>query len=306
MLKKEVVLITGGSGMVGRRLTSLLAEEGYSVRVLSRKKVLVPGARIFLWDYRQGFIERAAIDGVDHIIHLAGESIANGRWSEARKSEIIDSRTRSASFLFDQFSKAGRRLLSFTSSSATGYYGAVTGSRIFTEEDAPGPGFAAATCIKWEEQARRFSRLAERVAIIRTGIVLSPSGGMLESLLPTIRMRFSPLFGDGNQWIPWIHIDDLCSIYHMAIKNSAFSGIYNAVSPLPVTYSRMVDAISAHMGIRVIKPATPGFIWKALFGEKSEILLTGSRVSSEKIAAAGYNFIFPQLEEALLSILADK
>jgi len=300
---KGVILITGGSGLIGRRLTGMLKESGYEVRILSRKKVLVPGARIFNWDYPAGKISEQALEGVDHIIHLAGASIADGRWTGERKREIIESRTFGARFLFNELSARGIRLKSFTSASATGYYGAITSDKIFQEDEPPGVDFAAVTCIKWENEAVNFKRIADRVIIIRTGIVLSPSGGMLGAIIPTVRIGISPLPGTGKQWVPWIDIDDLTSIYLKAVGDTSMKGIYNAVSPEPVTYSTLVGSLAYISGRRVLKPTTPGFILEFILGERSAIFLTGSRVSPAKIINEGFSFRYPSLESSLRNLL---
>ncbi|MEZ5012494.1 MAG: TIGR01777 family oxidoreductase, partial [Bacteroidales bacterium] len=253
----DTVLVTGGSGMVGRRLTLLLNNRGYSVRVLSRKKVLIPGANVFTWDYGSHFIEPGALTGVSHIIHLAGESIGNGRWTASRKREIVDSRVLSANLLFEKVRDEGLKLKSFISSSATGYYGAVTSDIIFEETDLPGRDFAASTCVSWEDSASRFSTLSKRVVVIRTGIVLSENGGMLGQLLPVVRSGVSPLPGSGKQWIPWIHIDDLCAIYARAISCNPINGTYNGVSPAPVTYKALINAAAKTLGKKIFTFATP-------------------------------------------------
>lgn len=300
--REGVVVITGGSGLVGRRLTALLVSRGYIVRVLSRNRVLIPGAKVYLWDYRSGTIESGALEGAGHIIHLAGASIGTGRWTSDRKREIVESRTLSAGFLARQVRSRGIELLSFISASATGYYGAITSDHIFIEDDLPGSDFAATTSVMWEESARQFEKLAGRVVILRTGIVLSPTGGMLGSLTPLVRSRLLPLFGDGSHWVPWIHLDDLCGIYLMALAESSLYGTFNAVAPEPVTYDTLVKQLAASMNRRVISPSTPSFIWKIIFGEKSALLLTGSRVSSVKIREEGYQFLFPDSLSALNSL----
>ncbi|TFH39399.1 MAG: TIGR01777 family protein [Bacteroidia bacterium] len=303
-VERGIILVTGGSGLIGRRLTAVLSKEGYEIRILSRKKVLVPGARVFKWDYRKEFIDSRALKGIDHLVHLSGASIAEGRWTGERKREIIESRTLSAHLLFKELSGMGVRLKSFICASATGYYGAVPSDIIFREDDPSGHDFAAVTCEKWEAGAARFREIAERVVIIRTGIVLSCAGGMLGTILPAARAGFSPLPGNGRQWVPWIHIDDLASIYLKAVTDTSTEGVYNAVSPEPATYSELIGKLEAISGRRIFKPVTPAFILKIIFGEKSGILLTGSRVSPGKILNAGFSFSYPGLKSSLENLLA--
>ena len=306
MEKRGVVLITGGSGMIGRRLSELLNNSGYSVRILSRKRVLVPGARVYLWDHSAGFIEEGALDGITILIHLAGTNIGSARWDKKGRESIVESRVHSARFLHKQLTEKRIRPDLFISASAIGYYGAVTSSHIFTEEDPPGKDFASTTAQLWESEARRFVTIAERVAIIRTGIVLSASGGMLQKIIPTVKMHFSPLFGKGDQWVPWIHIDDIAAIYMKVIKDSSLTGVINGVSPSPLTYSGLVRELSAVMEKPVLSLPTPKLIWKIIFGSKADILLHGSRVSSEKIEKSGFKFSYPEIKPALINLLSAK
>lgn len=300
----EVVLITGGSGLIGRKLTELLHSSGYSVRILSRRRVLIPGARVFLWDHSSGILEEGALDGITIVIHLAGTNIGSARWDKKGRESIVESRVHSARFLYRELADKGIRPNLFISASATGYYGAVTSSHLFTEEDPPGKDFASVTTQLWENEAKRFETISGRIAIIRTGIVLSEAGGMLRRIIPTIKMYFSPLFGKGDQWVPWIHIDDIASIYLKVIEDETLKGVINGVSPHPVTYSRLVRELSAVMDKQALSPPTPKLAWRLIFGSKADILLYGSRVSSEKIEKSGFIFSFPEIKPALINLIS--
>ena len=301
---KSTVLITGGSGLIGRALIPQLTGAGFSVRILSRRGKALEGAQSYRWDIDKGYIEEGAVEDVDHIIHLAGENIGDGRWSESRKKSIISSRVDSARLLFDAVEKRNPDLNSFTSASATGYYGAVTSDHVFTEDDPPAGDFAARVCVKWEEAAGLFRAGGYRTSIIRTGIVLSKEGGMLARVLPTINIHFSPLFGRGHHYLPWIHIDDLCGIYIRIVKDDNMDGIFNAVSPLPVKYREFIIALSSAKEKKIFAPPTPSLPWRILFGEKASILLEGSRVSADRILNTGYEFTYPDLKQALNSLLS--
>lgn len=292
--------------MIGRLLSALLIDAGYTVRILSRKRVLVPGTRVYLWDHNSGVIEEGALDGITILIHLAGTNIGSARWDKKGRESIVESRVNSARFLHKQLTEKGIRADLFISASATGYYGAVTSSRIFTEEDPPGKDFASMTAQLWEGEARRFETIAGRIAIIRTGIVMSETGGMLQRIIPTINLLFSPLFGRGDQWVPWIHIDDIAGIYLKIIKDSSLSGVINGVSPSPLTYAGLVKELAAVMDKPVLSPPTPKLLWKIIFGDKSDILLYGSRVSSEKIEKSGFKFRYPEIKPALINLLSAK
>lgn len=302
--KQTTILLTGGTGLVGSTLIPMLNEAGFAVRVLSRSRKGPANAETYLWDIKEGTIEEGAVEGVDHIIHLAGENMGSGRWTKSKKKSITESRILSARLLFDTIEKRNPRLSSFTSASATGYYGAVTSDKIFSESDSPGNDFAAGVCVKWEEAAGLFRSGGYRTNIIRTGIVLSARGGMLTKVLPTIKMGFSPLFGNGKHYLPWIHIDDLCGIYLKVLQDKSIDGVYNAVSPQPVQYREFISTLAKVKNNIVLMPPTPEFPWKILFGEKSSMLLEGSRVSANKIMAASYDFKHPGLKEALKNLIS--
>jgi uncharacterized protein (TIGR01777 family) len=299
----QTILISGASGLVGRSLGPILEESGFEVRVLTRNSSSVDGSSSFYWDVEKGILDDNSLKGVDHIIHLAGENIGRGRWSHRRKKKIIESRVRSAGLLLRKCQELNIHLQSFISASATGYYGTISSERIFTEDDKSGSDFTAGVCLEWEKSAGLFENIADRVVILRTGIVLSADGGMMKSVLPTINIRFSPLFGRGEQYIPWIHIKDLCNIYRTTVINKEISGVFNAVSPFPIKYREFIRTIARGHGKKVLAPATPAFFWKILFGEKSVILLNGSRVSAEKILSKDFQFEFPKLPEALTDLI---
>ncbi|MDT8400556.1 MAG: TIGR01777 family oxidoreductase [Bacteroidales bacterium] len=301
--QKSTVLITGGNGLVGSTLLPMLHNAGYSLRILTRGESRPGLARPFKWDIQKGSIEEGALEGLDHIIHLAGENIGSGRWTKSRRKKIIDSRILSARLLFDAVEKRNPELKSFTSASATGYYGALTTEKIFNENDPPGDDFAARVCIEWEEAAGLFRSGGYRTSIVRTGIVLSKNGGMLARVLPAINMRFLPLFGNGMQALPWIHIEDLCGIYLKILSDSNIDGIYNAVAPEHSNYRDFIRTLSSVKKQKLLMPPTPVFPWKLLFGEKASMLLEGSRVSPEKIIAAGYCFRHPFLKDALARLI---
>jgi len=299
MMKSKTVLITGGTGLVGRALIPLLIHSGYNVRVLTRSKSNIDDTESFKWDIRNGSIDDGAIEGVDHIIHLAGENIGRGRWTKARKKDILQSRIRSARLLFDTVEKRNPELKSFTSASATGYYGALTTEYIFSETDPPAEDFPARVCVKWEETAGLFRSGGYRTTLVRTGIVLSKEGGILPKILPTVNICFSPLPGKGNHYLPWIHIEDLCGIYLKILDDNNIDGVYNAVAPGAANYRTFIKTLSSVKNKKVFMPSTPQLPWKIIFGEKASILLEGSRISAKKITDAGYDFRYPDLPAAL-------
>ena len=285
------IIITGGTGLVGTKLTELLIKDKNNVVILSRNP---QNENEFKWDISKGFIDKNALENVDYIIHLAGAGIADKRWTEERKKIIIDSRVKTANLIYEKVKEQNIQLKGFISASGIGYYGAVTSDDIFTEADLVGNDFLGEVCQKWEDAAHQFKTENIPVTILRTGIVLSAKGGALEKMKTPI---ISPL-GSGKQYMPWIHIKDLCKMYIYAIENNT-SGIFNAVAPEHRTNTSFSKALAKsikrpYLGIRV-----PSFVLKLVFGDMANILLKGSRVSSKKIEKNGYSFRFKTLQEAL-------
>ena len=285
------ILITGGTGLVGTRLTKMLIENNHEVRILSRN----PNAKNeFKWDFSKGMIDKKALENIDYIIHLAGAGIADKRWTTKRKKVIIDSRVETANLLFNKIKEQNISLKGFISASGSNYYGAKTTNCVYQETDNAAKDFLGDVCVKWEAAAHQFSALKIPVTILRTGVVLSKTGGAIEKMRTPI---ISPL-GSGKQYMPWIHVDDLCSIYLKAVEDN-LTGIYNTVSPEMHT-SKSFSKILAKSIKRPFFPiAVPGFLLKLVFGELAIILLEGSRLSSKKIINSGFKFQFETLEKAL-------
>jgi uncharacterized protein (TIGR01777 family) len=285
------ILITGGTGLVGKRLTQLLIDKNHEVLILSRNP---KNENEFKWDIVKNYIDEKAFKNIDFIIHLAGAGIADERWTKKRKQVIIDSRVKTANLLFEKVNALKLELKGFISASGIGYYGAITSKTIFKETDKSGSDFLAEVCQKWEAAAHQFSKINIPITILRTGIVLAAKGGALEKMKTPV---ISPL-GSGKQYIPWIHIDDLCQMYIQSIEANLI-GIYNAVSlehQTSITFSKtLAKSIKRpYLGIGV-----PAFMLKILFGELAVILLEGSRISTKKIEKNGYSFRFKTLKKAL-------
>lgn len=288
------VLITGGTGLVGSRLTELLLEKNHEVVILSRNP---KEQNEFKWDIKNDFIDDKAFENIDYIIHLAGAGIADERWSDKRKKVIINSRVETANLLFKKVKELNLNLKGFVSASGSGYYGAVTSDKIFKETDKPGNDFLGEVCQKWEDAAHQFKALKVPVTILRTGIVLSKTGGALEKMKTPI---ISPL-GSGNQYLPWIHIDDLAEMYIYTIENN-IEGVFNAVAPEHHTSKTFSKALAKHINRPFIGVNVPSFALKLMFGDMSQILLKGSRLSSKKIEKNGYPFRFKTLNKALSNL----
>ena len=291
------VLIAGGTGLIGRHLRQSLLEQGYEVAILSRSKRNSAYALSYFWNPEQNEIQKEAINSCDYIINLAGANIGAKRWTSKRKQEILESRTNPAKLIFNNLA-SDHKLSAYITASAIGYYGAITSSNIFQESDTPANDFLGQICKEWEEAADIFARAGIRTVKIRTGIVLSKVGGALARLNIPIRLGFASAIGHGKQYMPWIHMDDLCNIYIQAIKADEMAGPYNAVAPEHITNKDFTRKAAHALHRPFWFPNIPALVLRLGFGKLSSMLLSGSRVSSEKLLAAGYSFQFPDIDSA--------
>tara|TARA_R110002073_G_scaffold53840_4_gene138891 strand:- start:93883 stop:94776 length:894 start_codon:yes stop_codon:yes gene_type:complete len=289
------VLISGGTGLIGKRLSILLQSKGYEVRLLSRSKKIVNGYQTFLWDVDERYIDEKAFVDLDYIIHLAGAGIADKKWTEKRKKIIIDSRVQSTELLLQTVRKLKIPIKAFISSSAIGYYGSITSNTVFEESHQPNDDFLGEVCQQWEGSVFKCNNKNIRKVAIRTGIVLSKNGGALSKMKTPI---ITPL-GNGKQYMPWIHIDDLCEMYIKALEDESIEGAFNAVSPEHQTNKLFSKILAKSLKKPFLSIGLPSLILKLVFGEMATILLNGSRVSSEKIKGTGFSFKYPILIDAL-------
>jgi uncharacterized protein (TIGR01777 family) len=300
------VLITGGTGLVGRHLGKKLKEKGYDVAILSRTSKQGTDLPVYTWDLEKWEIEKEAIERTDYIIHLAGAGIGDRRWTKKRKQVIIDSRVKTGQLIFSKIKEQRKNLKAFISASAIGYYGMVTTDKIFTEQDPPANDFLGDTCRQWEEMSNNFKDLGIRTVQIRTGVILTSNGGALSKMIIPVKMGIGSAVGNGNQYLPWIQIDDLCGIYIKAIENKQMTGAYNAVAPEHLTNKEFTRKLARILKKPFWFPNIPAVVMKLIFGEMSEMLLNGSKVSADKINATGYRFLFPDLESALKHLILIK
>ncbi|MCO6494742.1 MAG: TIGR01777 family oxidoreductase [Bacteroidetes bacterium] len=301
---KEVVLITGAHGMIAKELAHKLSNS-FDIRMLSREP---SGKNEFLWDINTHFVDEKAFENVAHIIHLSGANVIEKKWTDSRKSEIVSSRVKSAGLLLEILQQRGQKIKTFISASAIGFYGNETSQRVFTEEDIKGEGFLSDVVLRWEQAADSFEvdGFADRVVKLRIGIVLSPKDGALPKMCLSVKSYMGAAFGSGNQYMPWIHIDDICAIYEFALKNSEMKGVYNAVAPEQPTNKEFTKALAKVLNKPLFMPNIPSFLMKMVLGESASALLEGTRVSPEKIMKLGYRFIFPDLNPALYNLLIEK
>lgn len=300
----QTVLITGGTGTIGRRLTQLLQQQGYQVSWLSRSTKPVPGLTVYQWDVNRGHIDPQAIRTADYIIHLAGAGIADERWTDERKAEILNSRTRSTDLLAQALASSMHSVKAFVGGSAIGYYGGDTGDRPLTETSAGGSDFLAQVVRAWERAEDQVAVLGIRTVKIRTGVVLTMAGGALPKLAQPVRLGAGAPIGSGQQYISWIHLDDLCRVFIQAMTDPSWQGVYNAVAPTPVTNETLTRAIARVLKRPMLLPNIPNFVIKLMFGELAITVTGGNYVLNKRIAdETTFQYQFGDLQRALEDLL---
>jgi uncharacterized protein (TIGR01777 family) len=300
----ETVCITGGTGLVGSSLMRILKLSAYRVLVLSREKSDDPDSILRYWDIEKGIIDPVAVENADHYVHLAGASVGEGRWTEQKKKEIRDSRINSTRLLYETIKKSKRKPKTFISASAIGVYGHDTGGILIDEDRVkPGDDFLATVTREWEEEVNKINDLGVRVVILRIGLVLSYFGGAVPKFMKLSRMGLSSAIGSGEQYISWVHLDDLIDLIKYCIEYPGIKGTFNAVAPNPVTNKEFIKTVAHIMDKPSFLPNVPGFFLKIILGEKASLVLGGNRVSSKKITDAGFDFKFDKVEDALYNII---
>jgi hypothetical protein len=300
------VIITGGTGLIGRALAKSLAQDKYEVIVLSRspekfQSTLPAGVRAEKWDgiTAQGWGKLA--DGAEAIVNLAGENLSAGRWSDERKKMIVDSRLNAGKAVSEAVAVASQKPGVVIQSSAVGYYGA-RGDEKLSENDQPGSDFPARVCIDWEKSTAAVEAAGVRRAIIRTGVVLDANEGALPRMLLPYRFFAGGPLGTGKQWFPWIHLDDEVAAIRFLIDSRQASGVFNLSAPNPLTNKEFGRALGAALGRPSAIPA-PGFAIRSVFGEMATIILDGQRALPERLLALGFKFKFNEATPALKAIL---
>lgn len=295
------ILITGGSGLLGRQLTRALLDKGYTVNHLSRKPGNDPLVKTYIWDIHKGIIDEHCVNGVDTIVHLAGAGIADKRWTESRKKELIDSRTESIRLIYNLLKKKEHQVTSVISASGIGYY-SNRGDELMTETSPPLNDFISRCCIEWEDAVDEGEQLGLRTLKFRTGVVLDKDGGALPQLAMPVKLYVGSPIGSGKQWMPWIHWVDVLNMYLFGIENNELKGVYNMVAPNPVTNKQLTRAIAKQLHKPLWVPNVPAFLLKLMLGEMSTVVLSGTKVSAQKIQDAGFSFKFTEVAAALNEI----
>ena len=296
------VLITGGTGLVGKQLAEQLLKAGYGVNILSRKAAGRSKKTFsFHWNIETGEIDSNAFEGISAIIHLAGTGIAEKRWTLERKRQIVESRVRSADLIFNFLKTHKHSVKAFISASAVGYYGNC-GNEIVDEQHLPGKDFLAEVCKQWEESAKKFSAIGIREVRCRVGIVLTKNGGALPKFTRTIPFGITSYIAQKNLYYPWIHIDDLCRMFQYAIEKETLHGAVNATAPNPVLMKTLMKEITYAQNSKVVLIPVPVIGIKLAIGEMSSLLLSSQRCTSPKIIQSGFRYKFETVDKALANI----
>ena len=295
------VAITGSTGLVGSAVASALSVAGHEVVRLVRRAP-APGEKAVRWDPEKGEVDAAGLEGLDDVVHLAGENIASGRWNAARKAAIRASRVNGTRLLCDALAGLARPPKTLVCASAIGYYGD-RGADVLTEESPPGAGFLPDVCREWEAASEPAARKGIRVVLLRIGVVLSPKGGALSRMLPPFRAGLGGVIGNGRQYVSWVALDDLVGIVLHALRSGELRGPVNAVAPVPVTNRELTEALGKVLSRPTLFPV-PAFALRLAVGEMADaLLLASARVFPRRLEENGYRFRFPELPAALNHLL---
>jgi len=298
------ILITGGSGFIGKNLAHFLTEEGHSVSLLTRNPFREKFIhRAFEWNQSENFINEKAFEDVEYIVHLAGEGIADKRWDSARKTRILESRTHSTKLLIKYIEKLKLPLKSFIGASAVGYYGNSTEDKICYENSPAGIDFLGEIGKAWEDAYLPLHNLQIPLYILRIGVVLDSKGGALKKMLPVFKRGLGSALGSGKQYMPWIHHYDLSRLMLQCITQQLKPGIYNAVAPQHLTNKDFSKALATALHKPFIMPTIPAFVLKIIYGEMADVILKGNKVSAEKLLGEGFEFKFGDIHNALKNLM---
>ncbi|MGS0747321.1 TIGR01777 family oxidoreductase [Halpernia sp. GG3] len=295
------ILITGATGLVGTDLVKKFRARNHEVNSLVRKKTGAENE--FLWNQKKGDIDEKAFDGIDSIIHLAGASVGE-RWTEDYKKELYSSRIDTAHLLFKTCIKLEIKLKSYIAASGINYYGTYTSDGILTENNqVMHQDFLSELSVAWENSADEFSSISEKIVWLRTAMVLSEKGGSFPMLKNIVDYNIGSTIGSGKQWLNWIHLEDLVNMYIVAVEKTEINGKYNAVADEIPTNEEFMKALSKAENKLFLPINVPGFLMKLILGEMSEIILTGTRATNQKIKNTGFNFKYNTISQAFEDLL---
>jgi len=296
------ILIAGGTGLIGREIIRQLKSEDVRIHVLSRSEHEDHDhIKYFKWDLDKQWIEEGATD-VDHVINLTGAGIADKKWTDARKKVLIESRTIAASVIHKHL-PSDRKIESYVSASAIGYYGN-SGKEMMTEEDLPkGQGFLSHCCVEWEKAAKTLDVKSNRLCIMRVGIVLDKDEGAFAKMLIPFKFRMASYFDSGKMYYSWIHKVDVAKAFIAATMDSSYHGIYNAVAPDPLTNKALTVKIKDKKKGYYFLNSVPKIALRTAMGEMADVVLVGNKVSSTKLEAQGFSYSYPDINQALDELL---
>jgi uncharacterized protein (TIGR01777 family) len=298
---KKTILITGGSGLIGKSLSQMAIENNFEVRWLGRTNKNIHNIKTFIWDIAKKYIDEQAFENVDYVIHLAGAGVADKSWTEARKKEIWESRTLSTALLIEHLEKTNIKKIIF--GSAIGIYGMNKTDELLDEESTSGNDFLAEVTKAWEIE---MNKTTIPHAKIRIGVVLSNQGGAWVKLIQPIQWGVGAGLGSGQQYVSWIHIKDLCRMFLFLIENENIIGNFNGVAPNPITNLTLTQEIAKKIKRPLFLPNVPSFVLKMMLGEMANIVLEGSNISSQKIQNQGFQFQFNTIQEAIDNLIKTK
>jgi len=297
-------LVTGATGFIGPKLVELLGDCNVLTRNVERARATLPGAKAFRWNAETELPPAAALDGVQAVVHLAGEPVAEGRWTAAKKQRIRDSRRLGTRNLVAGLEGMRDKPRVLVSASAVGIYGS-RGEELLDESSPPGNDFLSDVCRQWEHEASRAADFGVRVVMPRIGIVLGDGGGALAKMLPLFKFGLGGRLGGGQQWMPWIHVDDILGLIRHALGHDDLRGPLNAVAPNPVRNAEFTKVLASVLHRPAVLPA-PALGLRLMVGEFAEILLISQHVVPKVAEQSGYQFAYPELRGALEAVVAGK
>jgi len=299
------VLIAGGTGLVGTRLSEILTQRGDQVMHLSRKQNPKSKYPTFVWNTSKSFIDERAFEGVEYVINLAGAGIADSLWTKSRKKLLIDSRVDTTELLTEYIKKLEKKPKAFLSAAAIGIYGD-QGDKELTEESAIGKkGFLVECCVAWENAIRMADEQnGIRTAALRIGIVLSTKGGALPKMKLPINFFTASYFGDGQQWYSWIHIDDICGMFIKMMEDDSMTGFYNGTTPNPLTNKDLTKKLVKALDKKVLTIPAPIAVLRLGMGEMADVVLNSNKIFPARMEMAGYQFLFPEFQAAIRDLVS--
>jgi uncharacterized protein len=307
LIMKETILIAGGTGLIGQRLSEILKQIGYNVLHLSRKANENAPFPAYFWNPATGEIDESAIAKADYIIQLAGAGVADRLWTKARKQLIIDSRVQSNELIANTLRQYPNQIKAYIAASAIGFYGNRFADEWLDEDARAGTGFLTESTVAWERAiesvTQKYQNERVRGVTIRVGIVLSTKGGALPKMMLPFWVKMGNWFGNGQQRMSWIHIEDICQMFVKAVQDVKMNGIYNGVAPAPVSNKLFIKAIGQAKGGWHLYLPVPAFLLRLGLGEMADVVLNGQNVSSQKIENQGFTFQYKTIESALSNLL---